>query len=378
MAELQRVTSALLRNDQPRPTLTEDVPLAGLTVAAFTSGLGPWLGWQMEQGRLSAPDDAAELLALHLEHARARYARMREACTVVIAMLRDAGVGVTVLKGMHTAVEYFAEPAARPMADMDILVDDVAVAERALERAGYIEDRAKRHVRPLRAEWRTATMPALPRSLTVVHADDPYAIDLHGSLDIDFFGVYTVPFERVAAELRVPSAEWRDAFVLAQPLLAAHHAVHASHGMHGLTLIRLVELTLMLQRDMHSRADWQQLGALLRELQAERFALLSFALADRLLPGVVDATLLAQLHAAAPPRLRRAAQTLQPIDAQRLEGLALSERFLWARGVREHAQRMARMIVPTGTRGPVRRLLRIYRDRIYRVVRRQVSWRSTP
>ena len=376
MLELQRISGVLLRNDQPRPTLTAGIPIGGLTVAAFTSGLGPWLGWQLERGNLSAGDDAADLLALHLMHARSRYQRMRTACDDVVALLRDAGAGVTVLKGMHTAAQYFAEPAIRVMADIDVLVDDVTIAERALTEAGYVEDRARRHARPLRAEWRTAAMPALPRSLTLVHADDPFAIDLHGSLDIDFFGVYTVPFDRVAGRMSMAAPAWPGARVLAQPLLAAHHAVHASHGMHGLTLIRLVELSLMLRRDMRARADWQQLGELLHELRAERFALLSFALVDTLVPGGVDPHFLEQLYAASPARLRQAASTLQPVDAQRLEGLSLSERFLWASGVREHMQRLAFMMWPTGTRGPLSRALRIYRDRLYRIVRGQITWRD--
>ena len=377
MRELQRITALLLRNDQPRPTLTADIPFDGLTVAAFTSGLGPWLGWHVEQGALNAASDAAaELLALHLTQARSRYERMHASCEQVVALLHAAGAGVTVLKGMHTAQRYFAEPAVRVMADIDVLVDDITVAERALAEAGYIEDSARRHARPLRAEWRSPAMPTVPRSLTVVHADDSFAIDLHGSLDIDFFGVYTVPFARVAARLRGESPAWPVAYVLAQPLLAAHHAVHASHGMHGLTLIRLVELSLMLRRDMRSRDDWQQLGALLQELRAERFALLSFALVDTLLPGSVDPHFLEGLYAASPARLRNVASTLQPVDAQRLEGLSLSERFLWANGLREHARRMAFMLWPTGRRGPVSRTLRIYRDRFYRIVRGQIMWRD--
>jgi hypothetical protein len=377
MLELQRITASLLRNDQPRPTLTADIPFDGLTVAAFTSGLGPWLGWHVEQGALNtASDAAAELLALHLTHARRRYERMHVACEQVVAVVRAAGARVTVLKGMHTAGQYFAKPAVRVMADIDVLVDDVAVAERALAEAGYTEDRARRHARPLRAEWRSAAMPTVPRSLTLVHADDSFAIDLHGSLDIDFFGVYTVPFDRVVARMRTESPAWTGTHALAQPLLAAHHAVHASHGMHGLTLIRLVELSLMLRRDMRSRDDWRQLDALLQELRAERFALLSFALVDTLLPGAVDPHFLEGLYAAAPARLRNVASTLQPVDAQRLEGLSLSERFLWANGVREHAQRLAFMLWPTGRRGPVSRALRIYRERFFRILRGQITWRD--
>ena len=374
LIELQRVVTGLLRNDSQPLIMTRAIPPGGLAVAAFTSGVGPWLGWQIEQGALEADTATADLFALHLDNARRRTRRMQAALDAVLALLRRAGVGVTVLKGMHTARAYFAEPALRPMADLDVLVDDVRAAEAALQGAGWTEKRSERHAEPYRAVWRSPDMPVTPRSLTVAHAEDPFALDLHGSLDIDFFGVHTVAFDRVIAPLRtlvVPGGE----YVLAQPLLAAHHAVHASHGLQGLTLIRLVELTRMLRRDVRTRAEWSQLGELLRELEAERFAYLSFALVDKLAPGVVDAALLAQLGDASPDRLRRAARMLQPIDAQRFDDLSLSDSFLWARGTREHLRRLAVMLLPTRTRGPVRRLLRIYIERAYRLLRGRVRWR---
>jgi hypothetical protein len=58
---------------------------------------------------------------------------------------------------------------------------------------------------------------------------------------------------------------------------------------------------------------------------------------------------------------------------QRLDGLALDERFMWASTPLEHLRRAAHMVLPTGTAGPARRLARIYADRLLRIVRRRVS-----
>jgi hypothetical protein len=180
-------------------------------------------------------------------------------------------VSGTVLKGGHTARHCFEEPGVRPMADLDVYVGSalMAVAEGALAAAGFEEVAGGRLARPRRSGWRLPGAPVGVRSLLLVHADDGYVIDLHGTLDIDFFGVRTVAFGEPGAAQLTPAWRGGDSAaersrpeaarpdqqaplpglpegtsVLAEPLLAAHCAVHAGHGLHGLTLIRLVELAL--------------------------------------------------------------------------------------------------------------------------------------
>jgi hypothetical protein len=165
------------------------------------------------------------------------------------------------------------------------------------------------------------------------------------------------------------------ATVLREPLLAAHLAVHASHGLHGLTLIRLVELALVLRADMRTAADWDELAQLLRLLDAERFAFPAFALVDQLVPGLIPPALLGRMRQKAPPRLCAVIGGLRPATAQRIDGLALDERFMWAATPVEHLRRLGNMLVPTGT-GPVRRLGRIYAERAFRIARGRVSLRS--
>ena len=382
LVELERIAAGALQGAerpiawQPPSALRPEA----LGVAAYTSGLGPWIGRQIEDAVLEVCDDAtAAMFADHLEHARRRARRLTTELSSALAAFAAAGIQATVLKGAHTASAYFAESALRPMADMDLLVDADAIArsEGVLAAAGYVEEQAARLVRPYRSEWRRPETARLPHSLSFVHAHDPWSIDLHGTLDIDFFGVRTVPFGQPQADMRTTApALGTHATVLRQPLLAAHLAVHASHGLHGLTLIRLLELALVLRADMRTAADWQDFEEQLRALEAARFAYPALALVDRLVPGLVPSPLLARLQQAAPARLRAVIGSLRPATAQRIDGLALDERFMWAATPAEHVKRLGNMLLPTGS-GPVQRLGRIYAERVFRIARGRVSLRGT-
>src|SRR5690606_26413785 len=247
---IEGATAALLASPPRPPRL--DTPAGGtlaLSVAAYTSGLGPYLGHAVETGALEADDAAAALLALHLEHARRRTRRLDAELARALDVLEDAGILATVLKSAHTAREYFPERATRPAADIDLAVpdEDLATAERALVDAGYTLER--RQPRPRQSTWVPPDAPTQLRPLAPVHADDAYTLDLHASLDRDFFGIRTVRFGPLDAATR----PWPDlhpaARVLTQPLLLAYLAVHASQGLHNLTLLRLVEIVRIARAD---------------------------------------------------------------------------------------------------------------------------------
>jgi hypothetical protein len=380
LSALEASTGALLTGQRPGPLRAPDVAAErALCLAAYTSGLGPWLGWHLEQGQQDADDAAARQLALHLRHSRARWTRLSAALETTIRVLTAAGIDVTVFKGAHTAHRLFAEPGLRPMADLDVLVPraDIERAERTLADAGYEENATSRMQRPRRSEWRPPGAPVELRTLTYVHERDPYSVDLHGTLDIDFFGIRTVAFSAPAPEHTAP-APWLGprVTVLRQPLLAAQHAVHASHGLHSLTMIRLVELTHMLQQDMRGAGDWSALRDLLSAYDGARFAYPALALAEQLAPGTVQPQLLQHCAAASPRRLRAVVGRLRPATAQQIDRFALEERFMWAAGPVEHIRRVGNMLLPTGTAGSLRQLQGLYANRAFRLLRRGVTWRS--
>ncbi|HEX7120128.1 MAG TPA: nucleotidyltransferase family protein [Longimicrobiales bacterium] len=356
-------------------TLTLPGGTLALSVAAYSSGLGPWLGHAHESGALEAEGEAGALLRLHLEHARARARRLEAELLRTLDVLAGAGIRATVLKGAHTARAYFPEPATRPTADLDLAVDDFAAAERALERAGYTL--ARRQPRPRQSTLVPPGAPTRLRTLALVHADDPYTLDLHASLDRDFFGVRTIRFGPLAEATAPWPALHPGARALHPPTLLAFLAVHASQGLHNLTLLRQLELVLVARADAAAgRLRWPELVACLERAGALRFAYPALALAERLAPGTIDPDALTALAAAATPRMRRIVAGLRPSGAQRPERLSLDERLMWARGPIEHARRVMYMAWPLWIGASPGELRRIYAERAGQVLRRILPWRG--
>ena len=88
-------------------------------------------------------------------------------------------------------------------------VDDVvAAAQEVLADRGYTR-MSGTHNR-FRTTWIPPDTPAVPRSLSLTHAGDPYSVDLHGSVDRDFQGGMIVPLSRLArpADRRLDALEW--------------------------------------------------------------------------------------------------------------------------------------------------------------------------
>jgi hypothetical protein len=380
LSSIEMAVAALLAGrSAPRLANQNQADRRALEVAVHTSGTGPWLGWHVEQGALDADASVRLLLLDHLAHSRKRFERLDAIAHEVVGLLSQCAESVVVLKGMSTVLGVFSEPGLRPMADIDVLPYkcDVTECERVLAAHGYLPRSDARHHRPYRSEWLPSRFNGPLRSLTITHAEDPVAVDLHGSLDIDFFGVQTVGFGEPAAELLAAAPAYgQDARILRQPLLGAQLAVHASHGLHSLTLIRLVELTLVLRKDMRSQEDWRALSECLRQHRAERFAYPALTLVEKLAPETVPQSLLQALKRAAPARLQRVVSPLRPATAQRLDQLAIDERFMWAETRLEHVRRFGNMLLPTGATGSLRRLARIYVERAFRLVRLRVSLRG--
>ncbi|HEX7049398.1 MAG TPA: nucleotidyltransferase family protein [Longimicrobiales bacterium] len=377
---IERVATELLTDPRAEARLalpsTGSEAVRALGVAAYTSGLGPLLGYWIETDRLAADADAAALLHVHLVHGRGRAERFRRELRRTLDVLAAAEIHAVVLKGAHTAYSHFPEPGLRPAADIDLAVEPRQVdgAERALAAAGYAITRRQPWLR--RSDWVPPGAPTRLRSLEVIHADDPYTIDLHASLDRDFFGIRTVRPGTADEESTNPWPSFHPAArVLRQPLLAAFLAIHASEGLHNLTLLRLTELVLVLRKDSAAgRLRWDDLTGLLEDAGALRFACPALILAERLAPGTVAPGLLSAVADAAPPRMARLLATLRPAGAQRVDRLSLGERFLWASGPIEHLRRAVHMIWPTSIRGSFGKVRHIYGERLYRLLRGRVAW----
>jgi hypothetical protein len=341
-------------------------------VAAFSSGMGPLLGAWIERGDLRAERRVADLLALHLVHGRVRSERMMRALDEALDVLRGAGVDVTLVKGAHTAAEYFPEPGTRPVADLDLVVEPSAreVSERAFRGAGYVE--LKRQAKPYKVDWLPPNAPRGLRSVELTHADNPFTIEVHDRLERDFYGVRRIDLGPAGAA--AVARKGGRARVLAQPILLAYLCLHAAEELHQLQLVRLVEIVRVARRDTASGAlDWQALRALLEGVDGLRFAYPALELAERLAPRTIDPALHAAARDAASPRMRRVVAGVTPGTAQRFEALSLEERFVWAAGPAETARRAASLFWPAQG---ARSLRRIYADRWFRLLRGRVRVRG--
>lgn len=316
-------------------------PLAGdpevLGLAGYISGMGPLLGHWIATKALAAPADVAETFACHLDHNRARAARMTRDTAAIVAQLASLGIESTVLKGMHTAHAYFPL-GTRPAADVDLLVSDgdASRANRYFEDSGA--ELIARH--DFEMTWRPSSSSRAPRTLRYLHRDDPWAIDLHWTLDRRRAAwAPWLRFTGIANPGEAPRLECIGAHVLPQPLLLLYLACHASCDFQNMTLLRQVELALVIRRDSQlGTLQWAEMLA-----QGERTHLLgaiypALFLCEKLCPGTVPEHVIARCQARAPAAVARMVRGLTPAGAQRLKRLSPLERFMWAGSPREFAR----------------------------------------
>jgi len=379
--ELGRVATAVL-SDAPSPVVLRWPAGAAraLGIAAFAGGVGALLGYWCETGRVAAELGVSDLFATHLDHGRRRLARLRAQLERVVVALAERGIDVCVLKGMHTAYRYFPEPGTRVSSDIDLLVrpDDWVASRDVLRALGLVETRDPRH--PRDSAWRTPGPPSVP-TLQYAHADGPWSVDMHSSLD-------RLPFEGLATGLGSPAFSaceiWgefeRPVRVLPQPLLLTYLALHASSHFYGMMLLRLIELVLIARRDFGGHSErWEAFGDLVARTGSSRFVFPALDLAERLVPGSIAGSILGQIAGAAPRRLRRLVRRMAPATAQRLHPFpGLRERFVWVATVGEWLAALGwlvRLRDEGGAGSPVRAIVAQWR-RIHRTLRRIVHART--
>lgn len=347
-----------------RTALDGEVGADALGVAAFTLGMGPLLGYWSEAGMLDAEPRTAAVLALHLAHGRARADRLAGVLDAGLEALASAGVAATVVKGAHTARALFPDPGTRPMSDVDLVVapDQVPAAEGALAGAGFTRQRADYQRRPYHADWRPPGEDGRLRSLLLAHRDNPLALNLHDG------------FDRFAARgrvsLGVPGAGETGempgvrtpARVLAGPFLVAYLAAHASEQRENLLLVRLVELVLALRR-----TDPAALRPFLHARRMAHHVYPALALAERLVPGTLDAELARWLRAESGAGVCRAVAALDLAMLQRMDQPVAGGRSLGARGAMDRLRAALHWLVPYPS---LARVAAVYRTRWVRLAAR--------
>ncbi len=335
-----------------------------LSLAAYTSGTGPLLGYFVERGNLLAPA-VSDMLAVHLSHNRKRMEMLRHEAIAATRLLADEGIVALVPKGMHTAFAYFPEPGCRPVSDIDLIVkpEELSRAEAIFRLHGYVS-RPMSQV-PYQCDWTRAGGRTAPHSLLHVHADDPWSIDLQTTIDRHLRNVAVVRLDRFVSGDRLAMWPLADtARVPKQPLLLVVLAAHASQHLINLSLGRIVELALVARRDQASGAlDWDAFIRMAREI-GPRYLYPAIFACERLVPGTIPSPVLKACEADAPVELRRLlakrdVALLQPLDHHSFE-----ERYMWFGGWWNRLRRVARELDPGPADRTPRKAFAVYLNRI--------------
>lgn len=195
-------------------------------------GLGPFLAAApvLTGLRANLPGEEAAWLNGQLEANRERIRRLHEELAAALAAMAGRGVRVMPLKGALLTTRAGADPAIRPMADLDLLVapGDRAAATAALVGLGYLR-RPDGNRRPTHDVFEGQDGGRV-RSWDGEHPDNPRRIELHTEVrrhlwvwtDDDDLTEYLWSGARDGDVLGQPAAVPSDAGLL------AHLAVHAT------------------------------------------------------------------------------------------------------------------------------------------------------
>lgn len=378
---IRRATRALLHSTGDAvELLTDDAgKVRALAVAAFVSGMGPLLGWWVEQGKLRVTPVLAAVLANQLEHNRRRASLLRDQLRRMLPALEESGVKAIVLKGLHTGSVYFPEPGTRPAADIDLLVEpgQYAAAATTLERLGFRQSRQTAFGR--RSEWTLANSPQAVRSLELETADNPWHVDLHTALERWYFRGLTVGLGSGAFSATSPLIiNDTPARGLAQPYLAAFLALHTGYELVRMRLVRLVELLWVILKDSASGTmSWEDLHSLVEQRHLGRFVYPALALCESLLPGSIDPRLLRHAEREATPRLRRVTQRVELENFAPLMRRSLDDKLMWARGIAQCLLNLSEWIVPSDEAEPLD-LPRLYWKRVKMFLHGRATVKAMP
>ena len=338
-----------------------------LSVACFTSGMGPLLGYWLREGKLTASTETASMLELHLEHNHARANCLSRETEAIVDQMQAASVPVTLLKGIHTAHNYFPHPGTRPMSDVDIWVEEDALgkARRILETLGYAPGEYS-HGEQV---WRRPVSPSLPRNLYFLHRDDPWSVDLHTSLDRRYSpGSKLIRLDEMfRAKERETWSGSASGRCLAGAALVYHLAFHASQNPMSLTLLRLTELVMVIrQLDQSRTVCWEEFADIGQRNGVPGFIYPAFHLVNKLVPDTVPQDVIRTIEAATPANVRTIASALNPATCHRVVRCSMRERFMWTSGAFGWVREIFGSMWPNA---PINRIFHTYRMRIWRIVK---------
>lgn len=367
------VTARIINDGEGVLPRRAEVDARAFGIAGLVTGMGPLLGWWLERGMLDCDEDVAVVLREHVAHARLRQKRMTAGVSPALRALQFAGVTPAIIKGFHTSRRYFPDPATRPLADVDVVVDpsEIERAELALRTAGFSP--SPRIEKPYKRNWYPPDHDGRVWSLELWHERSPWTLELHGGVsfqDLSRNGVRLDTRNGFAGAAHLAGSGVR---VATEPLLVALLAVHLSTELHASRLLRVIELIFVARQDAAAGLlDWEGVGDLLARSHALRYAYPALALAEQLVPGTVAPAMLARASRASTAAAQRVVKRLTPTSSIVERGVSMSQRLMWATTPLQVARRLAAFVAPQ-PEADLRLVLAAYAGRARRFVTGHVT-----
>ncbi len=320
-------TNALLSALRPDQTASDwalrfaTVDWDDLAVRAIVLGLAPQLDRRVGELGLPAPPRAAAKLRVTTAAQRKRSEAIFAQLAEVLAACADRGLRPVALKGVHLAARVYAEPALRPMNDVDLLFrpEEMPAVEAMLADLGYggkqkapeLGPGVRKHTSTFRRQGGQGATPN-----PYLSTDSERMIEPHVSLEESWFGLRVDITPGLRERAQATTLAGQPCQVLASEDLLLHLSLHfCFHLIQGAPA--MVQLGDLLAVTTALEIDWDLFAARARAYRAAPYALAGLLLAQRLLEAPAPETALDELRAATPPRLRARVEALGLADILR-------------------------------------------------------------
>lgn len=314
--------------------------------ATLIHGVAPLLAARLEEH--AAWEALAPELRAYCAEQRAlntrRVALMRADLAAIVRAAAQAGVAVLPLKGAAMLERYYAEPALRPMADIDLLVRpaDLPRLDRVLAELGF------------QALEETARHRTYGRGVPVVvaweyeHPDNPRGVEVHTSVGERLRAINYDITEALWAGAAPATFDGAPGLLPAPAGLLHHLLIHTCHNIinRRLRLIQLYDIALV--APAVGAAEWQVLSAAATQAGEARLLYAPLALAEGCFGPLAPKEVREQLAAATPATLRRLIGRLTPSAVSLCERSEASPLFklAWYRPGSEWLGALLRVVLP--------------------------------
>jgi hypothetical protein len=280
-------------------------------VRAIAFGLAPQVHHRLQQWQIAIPPKTMAKLAITHKAQAKRSAAIYDQLAQVLAACNEAGLSPICLKGVHLAACYYAQPALRPMNDIDLLftVDELHRAEALLLDLGYggkhksaeAGARVTKHTSTFR---RQASEGSSGTSNPYLSASLDRTVEPHSSLEESWFGLKADITPGIRDRVETAVLANHTCQVLNPNDLLHHICLHfCFHLIQGApAFVQLTDISVIIQAN---KVDWQIFLQRVQAVNTFGYVLAALTLAHKLISAPLPEEVLAQLAQKTPRHLAK-------------------------------------------------------------------------